>query len=162
MSMPKKEETELRQKASYVKALNYIWLNIEKNLSLDELSNVCGVSKFHLHRIFKYFQSENLSAYINRKRLEYSANYLVMFPYSNISILSAELGFSSAANFSKAFKKYFGITPKEWKGNNVEFKNIECLLTKKYEFNLDYSCRYSKHSYLTKPDRKIESKNLTM
>ena len=115
MLSAKKINTEYRQNAKVIGALNLIWNNLDKPLDLQNLSNACNVSKFHFHRLFHEHQGETLSSYITRKRLERAANHLVLFPYYSISQIASSSGFSSPANLSKAFKRYFGLSPREYR-----------------------------------------------
>lgn len=52
------------------KVQDYIESNINDSLSIEELADVAGFSKFHFHRIFKGIVNESLSRYVNRLKLE--------------------------------------------------------------------------------------------
>jgi len=43
---------------------DYIESNIDSSLSIEELADVAGFSKFHFHRIFKGIVDEPLSRYV--------------------------------------------------------------------------------------------------
>ena len=91
--------------------LNYIDSNLDKKLSLNYLASKSHYSPYHLHRIFKSFTKESLHTYIQRKRIEKAAASLIRRKEITISHLAIENGFESVASFSKAFKKYYGISP---------------------------------------------------
>src|SRR5512136_1569096 len=92
-------------RAVYVSRLNkvidYIHANLEQPLSLNVLASVAGFSPFHFHRIFKSLVGETLGDYIQRARLEKSANMLLNGPRDNILEIALSCGFSSAAIFSR-------------------------------------------------------------
>lgn len=52
------------------KVQDYIEQNYGKNMSVEELSEVAGFSKYHFNRIFKSIMNESLLQYVNRIRLE--------------------------------------------------------------------------------------------
>ncbi len=47
------------------KVQDYIESNIDSSLSIEELADIAGFSKFHFHRIFKGIVDEPLSRYVN-------------------------------------------------------------------------------------------------
>ena len=148
MNNAKKIKTKYRQTAGVINALNYIWYNPDKALNLEILSKECNFSKFHFHRIFREYQGETLNEHISRKRLEFAANHLVMFPYISIKQIAFNLGFSSAANFSRAFKRYFGVTAKQWRCPS-SIKNIsEGTIKSKYGKSINPKMHYSNYRFL--------------
>lgn len=127
---------------SIYKVIYYIEQNYNDDLTLEELSKVAGFSKYHFHRIFKHIAGENLSDYIRRVRL--SSATMKFKTNLNITQIAQTSGYETNASFSKAFKKHFGITPKEFsknakkkKGNKmlepetVEIEPIEVLYVRK-------------------------------
>ena len=135
------------------KALNLIWNNVEHELNLDIISRSCNVSKFHFHRIFLEHQGESLGSYISRKRLERAANRLILFPHHNISQIASSLGYSSPANFSKAFNKYTGMSPKQWRFIELQDSIGNGVLNSKYGKVLNPELVYSKYKFKSKDER---------
>jgi AraC family transcriptional regulator len=134
------EQAQLLQKNHYIQSVYKVIFYIEQNygyeLSLEELANVAGFSKYHFHRIFKSITGENLSDYIRRVRL--SSTTLKLKTNQKITHIAMNSGYETNASFSRAFKKHFGMTPTEFsknaktkKGNNmlepeiIEIKDIE-------------------------------------
>lgn len=140
--------TELRQTANVINALNYIWHNPGKNLNLGVLSKECNTSRYHFHRIFREHQNETLNTYISRKRLEFSANHLVMFPYFSISQIASFLGYSSSSNFSRAFKRHFGVTAREWRNPKIIESIMEGEIKSKYGKSISPKLNYSEYYFL--------------
>ena len=102
------------------KVLNHIDQNLQDDLSLEKLAEIATYSPFHFHRIFRVVTSETLQEYITRKRLEKSAMMLALKKNTSLEKIYTQFGFKSNANFSKTFKKYYGISPTEFRKNSPE------------------------------------------
>ena len=97
------------------KVQDYIEENYGQALSIEELSNVAGFSKYHFSRIFQGILKESLSHYVNRIRLERSVFLLAHRVDKNITDIAYELGYTDSAVFSRSFKNYYGISPIEYR-----------------------------------------------
>lgn len=103
------------QTQSINKALNHIEQHLENELSLESISKVAHYSPFHFHRIFKAFTNETLHQYIVRKRVEKASADLLRKKAITISELSLQFGFTSNSSFTRAFKKYYGLNPRDFR-----------------------------------------------
>lgn len=113
------------------KAVKYIEKNLDKNIGLNSIANASHFSPYHFHRIFHAMVGETVNDFISRKRMEAAANRLVCNVDLSITEVAELGGFSSSANFSKAFKLYFGITPRQLRGPvNTENSKIGKLFSK--------------------------------
>jgi len=95
--------------------LYYIYTHIETHIDADELSGTLGVSKFHMHRIFKEVFGTNLYESIKSIRLQKASSLLLTNKYSTISEVANLCGYSSHSSFIKAFRGRFGKSPKQWR-----------------------------------------------
>lgn len=106
-------------KEEYVRTVNrllhFIDENLGNELSLESLSKVGFYSPFHLHRLFKTITNEALNAYITRKRIEKAASLLIHRKEMSITELAMLYGFSSNSSFTRAFKKYYGVSPSDFR-----------------------------------------------
>ncbi len=94
--------------------IGYVRQNLDGDLSLDTLARLGCFSKFHFHRVFKSITEETVNDMVVRMRVERAANLLRTVPSLSISAAAFEAGFSSASVFSRAFRKHFGITARQW------------------------------------------------
>ena len=94
------------------KILNYIDNNIADNLSIKNLTSIFFLSPYYLMRKFKHHTGYSLHNYILQKRL-ITANQLIQ---TGQSVLAAcmESGFRDYSNFTRAFKKLYGMPPKKY------------------------------------------------
>ena len=100
-------------------AMNYISMNLDTDLSLEEIAGAASFSMFHFHRIFKAVVGETVSEFIRRLRLELAANHLLSYRNDDITQIAMDCGFSSSQNFAKAFRQHFGMTPSAYRNSKA-------------------------------------------
>lgn len=98
----------------------YIYKYIDTDINLNELSQNIGISKFHLHRVFKNEFNKNIYESIKSIRLQKAASLLLTNKHSTITQIAKMCGYSSQTAFSKVFKDKFAMTPKEWRNGAYE------------------------------------------
>ena len=91
-------------------AVWYIESHYEKGITLDDVAEVAGVSRFHLSRAFSYATGLPLTRYLRQRRLSKAAESLAMGK-SDILDLALSVGYSSHEAFSRAFREFLGVTP---------------------------------------------------
>nr|WP_319999816.1 GyrI-like domain-containing protein [uncultured Draconibacterium sp.] len=145
------------------RVFEFIDKNLESDLSLNTVSEIAFFSPFHFHRIFKFITGETLNEYITRRRIEKSALDLL---HKNISTteIAHKLGYSDNSSFSRAFKKYFGISPTEFKKQNPNrHSKIRQLKSKNGQDYPDYEkyiCIINNLKSWIKMNAKIEIKEM--
>lgn len=93
----------------------YIDENLSDNrLRAESIAAYVHVTPSHLSRIFKRIESTNVNDYITRKRIA-KACFLLKNTQTPISVISAEVGYSSPYYFSACFKKMKGLSPSEYR-----------------------------------------------
>jgi AraC-like DNA-binding protein/mannose-6-phosphate isomerase-like protein (cupin superfamily) len=92
----------------------YIQKNYKSNISLDDISSHCNVSKFHLCNIFKDNTNTTITHYIIGYRLS-KAKELLTDTKKNINTISFDVGFNSPSYFIKTFKTAEGKTPSQYR-----------------------------------------------
>ena len=93
----------------------YIENNLyDPNLSNNHIAEAQGISLRYLNKLFED-EAENVHAVILNKRLEKAQKLLADPAYAGHSIerVSSVVGFSSAAHFSRSFKKHYGVNPSD-------------------------------------------------
>ncbi len=101
----------LLKNEKYTKIMTeYIHQNINKKITISDLSNLIGVTCVHASRVFKNETGVPLSKYINNYKMEMAIKLLIV---DNIKIkeISDKLGFDNQLYFSKVFKSFYGISP---------------------------------------------------
>lgn len=107
------------------KVIDYVQTYPEADLSLYNLAKVASFSPFHFHRIFKAILGESVNDYVKRSRLERAAKRLVANNKVPITTIALDVGFTSSAVFSRAFKDYFGLAASEFRRKYHNSKNCK-------------------------------------
>ena len=98
----------------YLEALRKVIDRIEQSLTapigLDELSREAGLSKFHLHRVFRALTGYQIADYVRRRRLTESL-VLLMATDRPVLDIALECGFEYEQSYIRAFKSLWGISP---------------------------------------------------
>jgi AraC-like DNA-binding protein len=94
------------------KAKKLLTGNLTTRYSLESLANEVGISRTKLIEEFKRQFGVTASEFQREVRLNESYR-LVAQTNKSITFIAEETGFSSSNNFSTAFKKHFGVTPRE-------------------------------------------------
>lgn len=131
-------------------ALNYIEMNLCEELSLDEIADAAGFSKFYFHRIFQSEVGISVYDYIRKRRLASAASLLLA---TDIPILDIALTFrfESQEAFTRAFKSVYQLPPGRYRmtvrnliigGNNMDNITIkDWIITgtapEKYQVSID-------------------------
>ena len=91
---------------------NYLEKNYMKNITLDELSGLTGLSKYYLLRSFTKQKGISPYRYLETIRIDRAKKLLE----KGVLPIEAALqtGFADQSHFSNFFKKFIGLTPKQY------------------------------------------------
>ncbi|MCI5647952.1 MAG: helix-turn-helix domain-containing protein [Fusicatenibacter sp.] len=95
-------------------ACNYINRHYMDNLTLEEVANVSGFSKFHFTRIFKQYMNMTFYEYLNSKRVK-RAEELLYNKEMSITDVAMNSGFSSLSAFNRTFKTIKNCSPSDYR-----------------------------------------------
>ena len=94
------------------KAVWYIENHLESDITLEDVAEVAGLSKFHLVRAFSTYSGQSVMRYVRARRLSEAAKRLAV---EDCGILDVALvaGYGSHEAFTRAFSEQFGISPSQ-------------------------------------------------
>lgn len=78
----------------------------------------------HLSRVFSQHEKDTIEHYVIKLRIE-KAKELLTYKDYNISEVAYKLGYTSAAHFSRQFKKLVGISPSAYQQNPTIRNSLE-------------------------------------
>lgn len=125
--MNKTLQFDAEYKSRINKTFDYIELNLEKQLTLEDLANVANFSKFHFNRIFHALVGETPFQFILRLRLEKAASLIISNKNESISEIAFKCGFSDISIFSRNFKNYFKVSASEYRKEKNHKSNLSQL-----------------------------------
>lgn len=96
------------------KAIQYISKNFADQLTLEAVANQVHLNPAYFSTMFKQSTGSSFKEYLNMVRIEESKRLLANTDYSLIDIAVAT-GFEDQSYFSKVFKKFTGLTPKQYR-----------------------------------------------
>ena len=96
------------------KAMLYISEHFSNPLTLEEVAAYVHLHPSYFSTLFKSSTGSSFKEYLNMVRIEESKRLLSHTDYSIIDIAVA-VGFEDQSYFSKVFKKYTGLTPKQFR-----------------------------------------------
>ena len=104
----------------------YIDTNPDASLTLSALAQKCFYNPSYFSRMFKEKFKMSPMEYVTRKRLDYALRLLCETPLS-IDEIGARVGFSNRSNFYRAFYKYLGGKPSDYRQEKVkkDDKNVK-------------------------------------
>ncbi|WP_144148369.1 AraC family transcriptional regulator [Paraburkholderia sp. BCC1884] len=98
---------------------------VEANLHHGELTPTSVVQALQLKRatIYRWFEPEGgLGAYIRHRRLLEAADELARFPHLQVMEIAYGLGFRSASDFTRAFRRAFDMSPQDMRARALDLR----------------------------------------
>lgn len=108
------EQINKSQRQKLKDVLSYIRKNIDKNITLEELAQVSGMSPRYFCRVFKSMTGRTPIEYVNYYRIE-TASQMLITTGESVTDIALNCGFNDMSYFSKMFKKLKGISPSKFR-----------------------------------------------
>jgi AraC family transcriptional regulator len=117
--------TSLDYQASIHVVIKQIFAKLDSPVSVQDLSEASGFSRFHFGRIFSAAMGEGLHEFIRRLRLE-RAGYQLRSSHDALTMIGHRAGFESSEAFTRAFKAAYLVTPSEFRRSKTRL-DLRCL-----------------------------------
>lgn len=98
----------------YYYAVNYINTNLFRRITVDDLTEILGITQPYLYKIFISNCGISPKKYITSRKLS-KAKQLLSETDMSINEIAASVGYADALNFSKLFKQNIGCSPKAFR-----------------------------------------------
>jgi AraC family transcriptional regulator len=100
------------------RVLEYIHAHLGDALDIGGMASVANLSRFHFARAFKASTGQSPYQYVSAKRLARAR--VLLTQNRSLADIALALQFSSQANFTRAFRREFGITPGQYREQNSD------------------------------------------
>ncbi|MFQ7221753.1 MAG: AraC family transcriptional regulator [Lachnospiraceae bacterium] len=112
--MGKKENYSASSQARLQLMMQYIHQDFAYNISLSDIADQAKVSKSTALNLFQRYLGISPVTYLINYRLQEAAKLLASTE-KKVTVISKDTGFDSVDYFCKAFKKYYKLTPTEYR-----------------------------------------------
>lgn len=112
-----------RYLAGLRKTLNHIHDHFEEPLSLQDMSAMSGASETYFCRLFKHETGMTFLNYVNSLRIE-RACVLLRDTCDNALDICYQVGFNDYTHFGRQFKKYTGLSPADYRKQNLAYRHV--------------------------------------
>lgn len=102
-----------------VASVDFIEANLDRPITLADVSKAACFSPFHFHRIFHAFVGETVGDYIKRRRLTKAATELIETERTIIDI-ALDNFFDSQEAFTRSFERFFHLTPAKYRKRGIQ------------------------------------------
>lgn len=113
----KRRKSTVKHKFSYIKE-GIELLESDSNKPIDEIAKLCGVSEGYFRKLFREYSGDNPIDFRQKHRIEKAKQMLLLDTFT-IGEIAQELHFSDIYHFSKTFKKFVGVSPKNFLKQNT-------------------------------------------
>ncbi|OEF24255.1 AraC family transcriptional regulator [Vibrio rumoiensis] len=101
------------------KVLEFIHEHLFLTLSLDDLAQKSCWSRWQLQRVFTAETGVNVAQYIREIKLSRAAEQLLDNSSERVLDVALSFGFNSEVSFSRAFKQFFGCSPRDYRKRGI-------------------------------------------
>lgn len=99
-------------------AINFIESNYQKNISVENIADVCGINRSYFGKIFHDQMGQTPQEFLLQYRM-LKASKLLLLSDKSVEEIGKEVGYESQFHFSRAFKSVYGLSPLKWLKENL-------------------------------------------
>ena len=104
--------------------IGYIHSESHRTITLEELSELVGISSCYLSRMFHRITGYSIVTYINHTRCE-RAKQLLAQQNLSVEAVAYECGFANVSYFIRTFRKMTGTVPSEYRARFLRERQEE-------------------------------------
>jgi AraC-like DNA-binding protein len=87
-----------------------------ENITIEDMASQIGMSRAVFHRKFKQATNMSPTQFVKSMRLNHAAMKITQG--TNVNVAAMEMGYVSSSQFSREFKRMYGLSPKQWSQQN--------------------------------------------
>lgn len=102
-------------------ALDYVRLEYDRIIKVEELAKACHMSETHFRRVFESCMNMPPVDYMNLVRVQKACDYMKK-SNDSMDIVAQKVGFTSTSTFNRNFRKFLNTSPYQWKINPQNYE----------------------------------------
>jgi AraC-like DNA-binding protein len=99
-------------------SISFIEKNFQNDISIEDIASFCGLNRTYFGKIFKRAVGKTPQEFLLNYRM-IKATELLKLTHLSIGDISNAVGYSDQLHFSRAFKKIYGVSPRNWRKENI-------------------------------------------
>lgn len=104
----------------YIKeAISFIEQNFQNDISVEDIAAACGLNRSYFSKIFHETMGKTTQEFLISYRMS-KASELLKLTKLSIGDISHAIGYDNPLHFSRAFKKVYGVSPRQWRQNSTQ------------------------------------------
>ena len=107
----------------YIKeAISFIEQNFQNDISVEDIAGFCNLNRSYFGKIFRDTLGKSPQEFLISYRMSKAAELLKLTELS-VGDISSAVGYLNQLHFSRAFKKIYGTSPRQWRNENKTVKS---------------------------------------
>ena len=108
----------------------FVRRHLSEDLGAKRLAEIFGMSREHLSREFRREYGVTFHCYVVAERIAAARDELIRYPSRTLLEVALNCGFQSHSHFSRIFRRYVGISPKDFRSMDGDGREGRSQLSK--------------------------------
>lgn len=118
--MKKQSKSDKNEIAKRLNQWKELKVYLRFHVTIQDLSREIGINRTYLSNFINETYGENFNNWINGLRINEAKYKILSTSENSLSEIARKVGFADLAHFSKIFKRKEGISPSDWKKQNIK------------------------------------------
>lgn len=118
--MKKQSKSDKNEIAKRLNQWKELKVYLRFHVTIQDLSKEIGINRTYLSNFINETYGENFNNWINRLRINEAKYKILTTSENSLSEIVRKVEFADLAHFSKIFKRKEGISPSDWKKQNIK------------------------------------------
>lgn len=118
--MKKQSKSDKNEIAKRLNQWKELKVYLRFHVTIQDLSREIGINRTYLSNFINGTYGENFNNWINGLRINEAKYKILTTSENSLSEIARKVGFADLAHFSKIFKRKEGISPSDWKKQNIK------------------------------------------
>lgn len=118
--MKKQSKSDKNEIAKRLNQWKELKVYLRFHVTIQDLSREIGINRTYLSNFINETYGENFNNWINGLRINEAKYKILTTSENSLSEIARKVGFAGLAHFSKIFKRKEGISPSDWKKQNIK------------------------------------------